>query len=492
MNTLADPANIDCLNPKSEQYGQCVDIVNCDLSEEHVATTREGCTLAFAGNVSSCWTSSAGITYCVYGGYLCTYNGTAITPLTIAFTVLAACEFEQVNDIVVFSDNVKIGTIVGSTVTRIDVPADWVSVENLSQWVHDHAPANPADWNGVTSNSNFEVDAFALSTKAGKCLHFFAGVLYLAINNFVYATKTFDVSKMDIRYNVVAGFPDNVTMIQHVDNGLYIGTTKACYFLASTGVVVGEDGKYKSGFKQTQVLPYGAIYGTDLTLSAELIPDLRSKDIAALWSTAVGIFAGVPGGTVTNLSAGKVVLSDAVSGAALFKDQDGLRQYIVAFSGGAWVLNLNKLTHSRFTAFPYTSLFKLGAFYYGADSHAIVKFGGETDYVGATGLTQQLDSFILTPSTNFGTGKVKRVRLVHAKVRRTAAVAIDCIVDELPSYEDGGVPRDGVTTAHTIRQKAPRGAKGVYWQFRFRKVGGGKFSIFNLEPVVDTSATRTK
>ena len=492
MNNIADPTSIDALNPKSAQYGQCVDICNCDIDNAHNAISREGCTLAFTGNVSSCWTSSDGTTYCVYGGHLCTTNGITVTPLTLAFTVLSTCEFEQVNDIVVFSDNVKIGTIDAGTVTRIDAPAEWVDAEDLEQWVADNMPADPA-----VGASNFEVDAFALATKAGKCLHHFGGVLYLAINNFVYATKTFNVAKMDIRYNVVAGFPDDVTMIKHVENGLYIGTTAACYFLAHTGVVVGEDGKYKAGFKQTQVAPYGVIYGTSLTVHAELIPEIRSKDLAVLWASSVGIFAGVSGGTASNLSIDKVTLPDETTGTAIVKDykladKTRLHQYVVCFPSSTWVLNLSTLAHSRFTNYPYTSLFKHGEFYYGANTHGVVKFGGATDYVVGTGLTQQIDALVRTPATDFGSDKVKRVRLIHTRVRRDAILAIDCTVDEIHSFVDGSIPRDGVLVAHTARQKAPRGLKGVYWQFTLHNVRGGSFTVFNLEPVVDVSTTRTK
>lgn len=493
MNTLADPASIDTLNPKSAQYGQCVDLVNLDLDDEHNATTRDGCTLAFTGAVTSCWTSAAGVTYCVYGGYLCTFDGTNVTPLTTAFTVQAACEFEQLNDVVVFSDNAKIGIISGSTVTRIDTPANWVDVATLDQWVASHMPANPANWNGTTSNSNFEVDAFALATKAGKCLHHFNGALYLAINNFVYVTKTHHVEKMDIRYSVVAGFPDNVTMIKHVADGLFVGTAAACYFLAGTGIVVDADGKIKERFKQTQVSPYGVAYGTSLAVSAELIPDLRTKDPAVLWASPVGVFAGLPGGAAVNLSADKVSLGAITSGVAIVKESTGLKQYVVCSNGGAWVLNLNKLTHSRYTDYPYTSLFKRGSYYYGVDSLAIVRFGGDVDYVTSTGLTKTVDAYALTPSTNLGTGNTKHLRKMFTRVRRNAVqLAIDVIVDEVVKFTSGSVAQDASVTAHTASQKVPRGLKGVYWQFKFRNKQGGRFTVLDIEPAFEVSATRTK
>ena len=52
MNTLADPASFD---PKK---GQCVDICNCDLDDEHNAIRRDGFNLVVAGDITSCWTST--------------------------------------------------------------------------------------------------------------------------------------------------------------------------------------------------------------------------------------------------------------------------------------------------------------------------------------------------------------------------------------------------------------------------------------------------
>ena len=142
---------------------------------------------------------------------------------------------------------------------------------------------------------------------AGKCLHHFGGALYLAVDNFVYATKTHNIEQMDIRYNIVAGFADPVTMIKHVANGLFVGTTKGVYFLEGGGIVVDEQGKLQAGFSQQQVTPYGSIYGTDIEIHAGIIPDLQATGMAVLWSSRMGVFAGLPGGTAINLSADKMI-----------------------------------------------------------------------------------------------------------------------------------------------------------------------------------------
>ncbi len=481
MNTLADPASFD---PKK---GQCVDICNCDLDDEHNAIRRDGFNLVVAGDITSCWTSKDDVTYCVSGGHLCTFNGLIVTALTTAFTVLAACEFEQVNDVVAFSDNEKIGIIDGATVTRIDKASDWVDVEQLESWVAANYPADPA-----TDASNFEIDAFKLATLAGKCLHHFGGALYLAIDNFVYATKTHNIEQMDIRYNVVAGFADPVTMIHHGTNGLFVGTDKATYFLEGGGIVVDEQGKLQAGFSQAQVTPYGAIYGTAVQVHAGLIPQLQALGMAVLWSTRVGIFAGLPGGAAVNLSADKVTLPDVTSGAAMFKEHNGLNQYIVCFASATWVLNLARGTHSRFTGYPFTSLFKHGSEYYGANSHGIFRIEGDTDYAGIPELAQKIDAFALTPSTDFGKKEKKSLPALYVQARCSGELAIDYFVNRQLAFEDDVILFDDLASEHTLRAAPPRGISGTFWQIKIKNVNGSAFTVFNLEPALVVATSRTR
>jgi len=42
MNNVSDPADIDCRNPKSSQYGQCVDLVNVDCDNDGGIARRKG------------------------------------------------------------------------------------------------------------------------------------------------------------------------------------------------------------------------------------------------------------------------------------------------------------------------------------------------------------------------------------------------------------------------------------------------------------------
>ena len=506
MNTLSDPASIDALNPKSKQYGQCIDICNCDLDDENNAISRDGFTLIAAGNITSAWTSTTGITYCISNGKICTFDGSAVTVLEPDLPVDPVCEFAQVNDIVVFSDNTQIGLIEGNDVSLVSHPSDWLDVADLEQWVTDHYPADPA-----TASSNFVIDAFKLTTLAGRCLDFFNGALYLAVDNFVYCTKTHDIEHMDIRYNVVAGFASAVTMITHVADGLYVGTADGVFFLEGGGLVVDETYKVLAGFSQRQVLSVGAIYGTDVhNVDAGHIPHLQTTGMVSLWSTRLGICAGLPGGAVINLSAEKLTLPDVAQGTAVVQILNNTWQYKVCFDtsptlfisnnstintanlNDTWVLNLNNATHSHFTRYPFNSLFTRGSEHYGSNKLGIFRFGGDTDFTGVTALAQTVTAFILTPLFDFGKRQLKYHLALYVQARCDGELEVDYIVDESVEYANDVITFDGSSAAHARRAAPPKGIKGTLWQYKLTNVDGSRFTAFNLEPVIAVSANRTK
>lgn len=506
MNTLADPAAIACFNGKSSQYGQCVDICNCDIDDEHNAISRDGFSLVQESAAAGARTID-GVTYCVSGGHLCTFDGSLLTTLTVAFTVLDGTEFVAVNNVVAFSDGEKYGIIDGATVTRIDNAAAWTAAESVITWVTDHYPANfqaPA--------ANFEVDAFKLPARAGRCLDFYNGALYYAIANFVFCTKTFDVEHEDIRYSVVAGFAEDVTMIGHVVGGLYVGTGKGVWYLEGGGIVVDENGKVAEGFSSRRVSEYGAICGTAVQSDATHVPSLQTQGEMVLWASPLGIFAGCGGGMAVNLSADRITLPDVTQGTAQFREKDGLYQYVVCFDTsaaifsdgfsdnlvintadlkGTWLVNLRTLAHSRYARYPFNSLFRRGTNYYGANCTGIYRFTGDTDFAGGIPLAQMVEAFVLTPAVSF-TGTAAHVPDIYLDGRCTGEMALDLIVDEETACEDIPVQFDDRPGTHRRRIKAPRGVRGVVWQFRLKNIAGSRFTAIGLEPVVAASARRSR
>ena len=334
MNNLADPAAIPL------KSGQCVDIVNCWLNDEQMPTVREGYVRAEEGSFTSAWAKGGGA-YVVRDGYLCWWNGSTLTPCLrnldgalIQVVMGEFVDFVEVNDLTVCSDGSSIYALAGTDATLLNDGDEWAKAESgLEQWVQSHYPAGFDQL-----EANFAVDTFQLPVLPGRCLEFFNGALYLARDNFVYCTKVFDIEHMDIRFNVIAGFPDPVTMIAGVTGGLYVGTETGTYFLGGDGPVQ-PDGS--GGYSQRQIAPVGVLPHSQVRVAPALVPTVQAPGTVVLWSSPLGVWAGMPGGTALNLSQDKVYFP--ISGSTLprcgayFRAKDGVYHYIVSFEGGAWV-----------------------------------------------------------------------------------------------------------------------------------------------------------
>ena len=487
MNTLTLPTAIDVFNGKSKEYGQCVDIVNCDVDDEDNATRREGSTLIVPSVATSGW-GNGDKGYCIVAGRLNSFDGAVLTILDANLVVGADCEFAAVNDVVVFSDGTIIGIIDGATVVRIDRPADWVDVTDLAAWVAAHAPADPAKWNGTDTNSNFQIDAYKLATLAGNCLCCYGGALFLAIDNFIYVTKTFDIEHMDIRYCVVAGFAGAVTFIKDVNGGLYVGTTKGCFFLPGGGIVVDEKGTITEAFSQRQANDFPAIKGTAVRVAAEFLPQFQAAGMVVLWATAQGIFAGMEGGTVLNLSRDRVKLPTAASGKALFRDVEGLRQYLVSLGSEVWVLNVASQAHSRYQGYVFTSIMAVGDHLYGTHASGIFKLEGETD---AHRAGAKVDAYALTPAPDFGNKNVKWAESLYLLAACSGDITVDYYVNGKLAFAGDTIIFDDLEEAHTRRAHPPKGLKGTTWQLKISNVDGGRFTFTELQPGMVASSRRT-
>lgn len=332
MNFLIDPADIDLAD------GVCTDICNCDVDYKQNASRRSGYTQVASGNITASW-SNGKKAYVILDGAICLFDRISIIPLASSPVMANTADFVEVNNVVVCSDNNSIVCIDGTTCYSLSGTTEWYDAEQHEEWITANFPNDPAKWDKLNSNSNFETDAFSLPTLSGNNLEFHNGVLYVAKDNFVYCTKVFDIAHMDIRSNVVAGFSDNVTMIQRVSDGLFIGTEKECYFLQGTGYNSDDNGLLTPNFKQIKISSYGAVFGSHVRINGTLIPALNTDEPAILWTTQIGVFAGTNSGKYVNLSDKQITINTNPTAAAMFRDNNGIYQYIVSFIDLSTVLD---------------------------------------------------------------------------------------------------------------------------------------------------------
>jgi len=493
MVTNSDPVCVgpadDSAHLQERAYTQCVDMVNVDVDTDYNAVRREGSTLFTAGNVTSAW-SNGTTTYVVIGGIIHTLQGNQFVPMGNSPSMQTQVEFCQMNNAVMFSDNVTIGVIEDGVPYVLNNPGEAADLLDLESWVQLTYPAGAEH-----DESNMEIDAFKIATFAGKCLEFYNGVIYLAVGNFIYCTKAFNAEKMDIRYNVVAGFKDDVTMIRAVNDGLFVGTNTEVCFLAGHANYVPNDSAMSvtHGFTQRRVLPFGAVYGSAVKVHADKITALKAENIAQVFLTSDGVYAGCDGGRTENLTKVQMNMPDASSASALIRFQGTAWQYLVCPNTtfpatlDTIIMNLDDTVHSRYIGLAYCALMKLGKKYYGANSEGLFLLEGDSDYVG-TSRVAQIDAPFKTPSVDFGVKELKRVADAYLHVRTAGEMALDLYVDD--QLVAGDLPffaHDQMETgARRMRCKLPRGAKGTNWQYVIKNVDGCRFTAFSLKtpPVV--------
>jgi len=486
MNYMVDPADM------TVESGQCVDICNCDIDSFNNISRRDGYQLVASGTITSAWANSNNI-YCVQSSRLYTQiNGTLI-PISNSPIVLAQVEFKQVNNIVVFSDGLVIGCLDGVTCytfTQNALP----DVSALDTYVKNKYPS------GFTADAtNFDTNVFNVSTLPGNCLEYYNGRLYVARGGWVYCTKAYDLENQDIRANVVAGFPDDVTVIARVTDGLYISTAKATYFLKGSGVY--EKDVEGSGFEQNQVNIAGAIYGTAARFQNELIVDTKSKDTTVLWASTMGVVSASDSGQVAYLSLNQITMPVGSTGTAIVKTKDGIYQYVCCFNVGpdvwinassaatinqslttdTWVVNTVTGAHSRYDNYAFNSFFKFGDSYFGSNIRGIYELTGDVDFGNDGSQQTYINAFALTPVTDFSDQHEKQTSDALLNARIDGDMNLTITVDEATVYADCTFPFADQTGKSRTRAVVPQGLRGMSWQFKISNTNGCYFKLFDFE-----------
>ena len=149
-------------------------------------------------------------------------------------------------------------------------------------------------------------------------IELYNGRLYMAVGNYLWYTEPNNYEMCHRAENWIE-FPDDITNIMPVDDGIFI-TADKLYFLEGTGPDVfrlREREIYKAA-KYTAV----KIIGGDVIM--ENIP----TGLKWLFTSDKGIVMVGTGGLVFNLTESNVMIDSAESGAAIFRSDEGMNQYL--------------------------------------------------------------------------------------------------------------------------------------------------------------------
>ncbi len=152
----------------------------------------------------------------------------------------------------------------------------------------------------------------------------YKGRIYFVIGKTIYYTQAlrYGLSKPHEDY---IRFASNVTMLEAVDDGLYVGVEDRIVFLP------GEDPKKMI---QRTVSDDGAVPGTGLVLNTNDF-NLSTAPVglvAVWWSTGGDVMRGLSGGVVTSLTADRLSLPTFTRGTTLYREFRGMKQLMSVMS----------------------------------------------------------------------------------------------------------------------------------------------------------------
>jgi len=156
------------------------------------------------------------------------------------------------------------------------------------------------------------------------------GRMWGSEGNTVYYSEPFKLGWFKLASNKFT-FDSKVTLIAKVSTGLFIGMRERTVFLAGTepGKMVQSDagaGSITGSLSYCNNLPdLGSVLGT---------PEKGFVDVP-VWMTVEGIVAGNVSGKLFNLTKNKIKMGIPARGASLYRNLEGVFQYLASFTTGA-------------------------------------------------------------------------------------------------------------------------------------------------------------
>ena len=280
---------------------------NVDLDDAGQPRRRRGFTLVAAGDFHSLYTIGA-TTYAVKDGVLgAVLSDYTFSPLQPGIGS-ARVAYTTVGDSTYFSTNATGGVITGDTVRawgKTDVVGTWLSpVVNTTSTLPEVAGALLKDPPRASSLANLN------------------GRIYMAVGSVLWATELYLYDLVDANRNYIM-FESDITFVKSVTDGLYVGTEDGVYFLSGS----------LRKMSRRKVFSTGAVSGSSVMVDPHRIGGdakgdaVRSKQ-AVMFLTNTGLCVGLDSGVCFNLTQGAFNFPSAQSAAVMFREQDGISQYV--------------------------------------------------------------------------------------------------------------------------------------------------------------------
>jgi len=434
--------------------------VNVVIDESAAGRPRisrcKGFTELVTGDYNSGW-SDGEMAYCQKGTAIYRMNPEGTFTGVRSNMTGARVAFVRHGERVYYSNGVQNGYIIGAT---------------SNAWVAE-------TYSGPTTQTHFS------AAPKARCLAVFNGRMYLS-----------DFAEPDVLYwseptqpglyNLVPshrvidkGRP--ILMIAPVnsgDAGMFISTDKATYFVTGAPDI-----------KIRQVAGYPAYEGgvVQKKYSCRSLGIDMNGD-AVVWRATTGLCAGLPDGTMLNLTDAMVDPgADCGDRGAVLLVGD---QCIHTVGGQTLITNLaigkpsgEKATTQR-TNFGFNSYIELAGSYYGLSSSGVFTLGGSTDDGAA------ISAYFKTGTTNLGSSKPMRAGYCYFTMEADGAVYLKVTPNKDTTLTETFNFTPTTDKFHTHREKLGKGLRAGTFGFEFGNTAGSDFSVYMIEAAFQSLSRR--
>lgn len=389
INNVLDPERVHSMPTRDNPSVDLVDAVNVDLDDSGQVKRRSGLTLKHAGAAHSLWSKGDECLFVQAGALKRLNPDFTSTVLATGLTAAAPNNYVEVNGRTYFTNGFQTGLVDGLVRTwgMEAAPAPMVAAiaGNLAAGkyqcamtylrndgqesgtlggeqitladgqgirFHWNAPSDPAiigvklylsEPNGMVLYEAALLQASAeigyvvgpdlslpMNTQwldkppAGQALAYSNGRIFIAQGDFVFATNAFGYEYCDLRdYLAIDG--TRIGFMVGMPNGLFIGTATAVYYAS---------GKRLDEFTLTMVVPSPCVPRSAVLADGIAVTDdskMAGRSVA-LFATADGVHMGMEDGSVVNKTSYRYRFDVTDFGAAVFRETDLLKQYLLFMS----------------------------------------------------------------------------------------------------------------------------------------------------------------
>lgn len=293
--------------------------INVDLDDAGQIRRRRGYTkVGASGSYHSIYSDNTGIMLVVKDGVLCRLYTDYTTSALLSGAGSEYFDYVRVGDDVYFSSRVTSGKYSVSS----NAVSAWGQTGGDGTWLS--PVVSPTTTLGQVNGRLIGKPPLATN------LSYYNGRIYLASGSTLWATELYLYDYVD-KTRTFYQFESDITMVDSVTDGIYVGTETSLYFLQGDAFPL----------KRTIIMNYGVVPSSSINVPAELIrPQIENSQQyqaknAVMFLTKTGVVAGFDSGVIYNLTQAEVLFPDAVRAATMFRRQDGVNSFVaVQDSGG--------------------------------------------------------------------------------------------------------------------------------------------------------------